>query len=183
MVRNQIGNLTPAPYFGHNLCFKCSNESCKPILDIYVPRDFQKYKEFFNPMSFDPWNCPLKIWRSIGTPIPKVGVHLGMWGFNPSHFLTLLGAWNVTLGFHSWPTPLLAFAFIASPRLSLRHHHLKSLLIIFKMYVDLISFREFALSWCSILFPLSHISPRHDAPKHHSHPYNHHHYSSLNKED
>jgi hypothetical protein len=34
MVRNQIGNLTPGPSFGHNLCFKCPNESCEPILDI-----------------------------------------------------------------------------------------------------------------------------------------------------
>jgi hypothetical protein len=29
-------------------------------------------------MSFDPCNRPLKIWKSIGTLIPKVGVHLGV---------------------------------------------------------------------------------------------------------
>jgi hypothetical protein len=34
VVRSQIGTSTPGPSFGHNLCFKCSNESCKPILDI-----------------------------------------------------------------------------------------------------------------------------------------------------
>jgi len=34
MVKNQIGNLTHGPSFGHNLCFKCPNESCEPILDI-----------------------------------------------------------------------------------------------------------------------------------------------------
>jgi hypothetical protein len=37
-------------------------------------------------MSFDPCNCSLKIRKSIGTPIPKVGVHLGVWGV---HSLTL----------------------------------------------------------------------------------------------
>jgi hypothetical protein len=27
----------PGPSFSHNLCFKCPNGSCKPILDIYIP--------------------------------------------------------------------------------------------------------------------------------------------------
>jgi hypothetical protein len=27
-------------------------------------------------MNFDPWNCSLKIWKSIGIPTPKVGAHL-----------------------------------------------------------------------------------------------------------
>jgi hypothetical protein len=38
-------------------------------------------------MSFKPCNCPLKIWESIGIPNPKVGIHLGVWGFIPSTFL------------------------------------------------------------------------------------------------
>jgi hypothetical protein len=41
LVRSQIGNLTSGPSFGHNLCFKCLNEQCEPILNIYVPRAFQ----------------------------------------------------------------------------------------------------------------------------------------------
>ncbi len=36
IVESQIDNLTPSLSFGHNLCFKCPNGSCKPILDIYV---------------------------------------------------------------------------------------------------------------------------------------------------
>jgi hypothetical protein len=28
-------------------------------------------------MGFDPYNCILKIWESMGTPTPKVGVSLG----------------------------------------------------------------------------------------------------------
>jgi hypothetical protein len=40
MVRSQIVNLTFDPSFGHNLCFKCPNGSCKPSLNIYVSRAF-----------------------------------------------------------------------------------------------------------------------------------------------
>ncbi len=54
MVGSQIGILTPDLFWGQNLCFKFSNGSCKPILDIYVLRNFQWYKKFFNPMNFDP---------------------------------------------------------------------------------------------------------------------------------
>ncbi len=119
MVGNQIGNLTPNPSFGHNLCFKCPNGSWKLILNIYILRAFQWYKEIFNPMSFDPCNFPLKIWESIGTPIPKVGAHLGVWGFIPSHFPTLPITWSVILKLHSWPTPLQALVLVVSPRLRL----------------------------------------------------------------
>ncbi len=96
VLESQIANLTPSPSFAHNLCFRYPNGSCKPILDIYVLRYFQWYKELFNPMSFDPWNHPLKIRESIRIPTPKVGAHLGMWGFIPSHSLALPRAWNVT---------------------------------------------------------------------------------------
>jgi hypothetical protein len=119
MVGSQIVNLTPGFSFGYNLCAKCSNGSREPILDIYVPRAFQWYNELFNPMGFDPSNCSLKIQKSTGTPSPKVGAHLGVWRFIPSHSLALLGAWNVTLELPSWPTPLQAFALVTSPRLRL----------------------------------------------------------------
>jgi hypothetical protein len=121
VVGSQIGTLTPNPYFGHNLCFKYLNGTCKPILDIYVLRTFQWYNELFNPMSFDPFNHFLKTRKSIGTPIPKMGTHLGVCGCIPSHPLTLPRTWNVTHGLHSWPAPLQAFALITSPRLGSRH--------------------------------------------------------------
>jgi len=98
VVGNQIGNLIPSLSFDHNFCFKYSNGSCKPILDIYVLRDFQWYEKLFNQMGFDPCNCFLKIWESIGIPTPKVGAHLGVTGFILSHSLTLPKAWNVTPG-------------------------------------------------------------------------------------
>jgi hypothetical protein len=89
LVWSQIGSLTPDPSFGHNLCFKCPNEQWEPILDIYVPRAFQWYKERHKPLSFDPWNCSLRFRESTRTPSLKVGVALVVWMFIPSHSLTL----------------------------------------------------------------------------------------------
>jgi hypothetical protein len=129
MVRSQIANLTPDPSFVHNLCFRCLDESRKPVLDICVLRAFQWYKELFNPMCFGPCNHFLKIRGFIETPSPKVGVHLGVWRFNSHtfHTLNLLGAWNVISGFHSWHAPLKALALVASPRLGLRHEHTQTI--------------------------------------------------------
>jgi hypothetical protein len=79
-------------------------------------------------MSFDPCHRPLKIQESIGAPIPKMGIHLGVWGFIPSHSLTFPGARNATPKLHSWPTPSQALALITSPRLRLRQI-MKSLLL------------------------------------------------------
>jgi len=42
-------------------------------------------------MSFDLYNRSSKIQESIETSTPKVGVHLGMWGFIFSHSPTLPG--------------------------------------------------------------------------------------------
>jgi hypothetical protein len=91
VIGNPIGTLTPGLFFAHNLCCKYSNGSCETILDIYVLRNFQWYKEVFNPMSFKPSNCSLKIQDFIASPIPEVGIHLGVCGFIPSHPLTLPG--------------------------------------------------------------------------------------------
>jgi hypothetical protein len=98
VVRSQIANLTSGSSFGHNLCFKCPNGTCNPILDINVPKDFKWYKELLKPLSFDPYNHPLKIWESTGIPSPKVGVAFKVWGFIPSHFSTLPRACGVTFG-------------------------------------------------------------------------------------
>jgi hypothetical protein len=109
VVGSQIGSLTFGPSFGHNLCFKCPNEQCEPILDIYVPRAFHWYKERHKPLGFDPYNCSLKFWESTGTPSPKVGVSLGVWVFTPSHSLTLFyipGSMWCDSSASSWPAPL-----------------------------------------------------------------------------
>jgi hypothetical protein len=121
LVRSQIGSLTFGLSFGHNLCFRCPNEQCEPILDIYVPRAFQWYKERHKPLSFDPWIHSLKFWKSIGTPSPKVGVALGVWRFIPSHFPTLPGVCDVTPGLSLGLHPCNPLALVASPKLGLRH--------------------------------------------------------------
>jgi hypothetical protein len=121
VIGSQIDNLIPNFFFGHKLCFQYPNGSCEPILDIHFPRAFHWCKELVNPMNFYPYNCSLKIRKSIRILTPKVGVHLGMWGLIPSHFPTLLGTWNVTLGLHSRLAPLQALALVASLRLGLQH--------------------------------------------------------------
>ncbi len=121
MVGSQIVNLTCNLSFGHNLCFRCPNGSCKPILDIYILIAFQSYKELFNPLSFDPCNRFLNIQKSSGIPTPNVRVPLGVWGSIPSHSLALLGACTLTPRLPSWPATLQALALVMSPRLRLRH--------------------------------------------------------------
>jgi len=43
-------------------------------------------------MNFVPYNFPLKFFESIGTLTPKVGAHLGVWGFIPSHSFAFPGS-------------------------------------------------------------------------------------------
>jgi hypothetical protein len=88
MVGSQIANLTPSPSFGHNLCFKCPNGSCEASLDMYIPRNFQWYKEIFSPMGFDLCDRSLKIRESIETPTLKMGIRLGVGMFILSHSIT-----------------------------------------------------------------------------------------------
>jgi hypothetical protein len=114
------GSSTPGPSFGHNLCFRCSNEQCEPILDIYASRAFQWYKERHKTLRFDPSNRSLKFRESTGTPSPKVGVALGVWRLTPSHSPTLPGVFDVTPGLPLGPHPCNPFALVASPKLGLR---------------------------------------------------------------
>jgi hypothetical protein len=81
VVGSQTANLIPSLSFGYNLCFRCPNGSCDPILDIYVSIAFQWYEELFEPLSFDPYNHSLNIQESTKTPIPNMGVHLEVWEF------------------------------------------------------------------------------------------------------
>ncbi len=104
VVRNQIDTLIFGLSFSHNLYYKYSNGSCKPILNSYVLKYFQWYNERLNPMSFDPSNCSLKFLESTRTPIPKMGVHLGVCGLITSDSLALPKVWvwflGYTLGLH-----------------------------------------------------------------------------------
>jgi hypothetical protein len=78
VVGSQIASLTHGLSFCHNFYCRCPNGSCEPILDIYTSITFQWYKEIFNARCFDLCNRSLKVWESTGTPIPKMGAHLGV---------------------------------------------------------------------------------------------------------
>ena len=41
VVGSQTANLTPGPYFAHNLGDRCPNSQCEGIFDIYASRPFQ----------------------------------------------------------------------------------------------------------------------------------------------
>jgi len=41
LVRSRTTNLTPGPYFAHNLGFECPNRQCEAILDICASIPFQ----------------------------------------------------------------------------------------------------------------------------------------------
>jgi hypothetical protein len=113
VVGSQTANLTPGLSFDHNLCYRCPNGSCEPILDICTSIAFQWYKEIFKARGFDLCYRPLKFRESTETPTPKMGVHLGVWMF----ILTL----SHTPGLLSSPTFLWTLALVTSPKLGLRH--------------------------------------------------------------
>ncbi len=121
MVGSQTTSLIHDLSFYHNLCFKCANESWKPILDIYVSIDFQWYKELSKLMCFDPCNRILNIRDSIWIPTPTMGVHLGVWGFIPSHFLHFREHVMWLPGLPLGPQPCNPLALVASSRLGLQH--------------------------------------------------------------
>jgi hypothetical protein len=121
VVGSQTANLTHGVSFDHNLCFKCPNGQCEPILNIYVSIAFQWYRELFKMMGFDLCNCTWKIRESIwdfnshnGSSVESVKVHS----------LTLFAlprACDVTLGSPSWHVTLQPFALVTSPMLGLQH--------------------------------------------------------------
>jgi hypothetical protein len=120
VVGNQIANLTPDLSFGHNLCFRCPNGWCEPILDIYTLIHFQWYNEHFKARSFDPYNHALKIWNSIRNSNSQHGSSFGSVRVHFLTFFALPGACEVTPMSPSWAATLPHLALVESPRLGLR---------------------------------------------------------------
>jgi hypothetical protein len=92
MGESQIANLISDSSFGHNLCFKYLNGSCEPNLDIYI----EELSNDIRNTSIQ-WVLTIVIifWKfknPFETLTPTMGIHLGVWGFTPSHSL------------HSWST-------------------------------------------------------------------------------
>jgi hypothetical protein len=71
-------------------------------------------------MGYDPWNFSMKLQESIETPTPKMGTHLGVWGFVPSHSPALPRAWDVTPRLPSWHALLQSLTLDTNPRLRLQ---------------------------------------------------------------
>jgi hypothetical protein len=68
VVGNQTVILTSDPSFAHKFGYRCPNDSCEAILDIYTSRPFQLYKEHINVRCFDPCNCLLSFRETRRTP-------------------------------------------------------------------------------------------------------------------
>jgi hypothetical protein len=118
VVGSQIVNLTPSLSFAHNLCFKCPNEQCEPILDIYTSISFQWYKELLKARSFNPCNGALKIRESFRDSNSQHGSSLG--SVRVHHTLCTPGSmWSAPWS-PSWPATLQPVALVVSPRLGLR---------------------------------------------------------------
>jgi len=111
MVKNKINTLIINPSFNHNLCCKYSNGQCEPILDIYVLKALQWYKEIFNSMIFGPLNHFLKIQKSIETPTLKVGPLGSVWAHSFTLSYTPENVY-VIFGLHSQPTPFHALTLV-----------------------------------------------------------------------
>jgi hypothetical protein len=119
MVGSRTANLTPGPSFGHNLCFKYLNGSCKPILDICIPRPFQWYKQISQSNEFWLLQSPFEgsgvHWDSnsqSGSSLGSVGVHALTLSYTPRSM-------NCGSRVHIWPVPLQALALVLNPRLGL----------------------------------------------------------------
>jgi hypothetical protein len=72
VVGSQTTSLTPGPSFAHNLGYRCPNDQCKAIFDIYTSRPFQWHQEHFNARCFWPCCRALNIWESWRTPNPQL---------------------------------------------------------------------------------------------------------------
>jgi hypothetical protein len=70
VVGSQIGSLTPGLSFAHNLGYRCPNDQCEAILDIYTSRPFQWHQEHPKARCFGPCCRALNIWESRRTPTP-----------------------------------------------------------------------------------------------------------------
>jgi hypothetical protein len=64
VVESQIANLTPDLSFCYNLCYRCTNGSCKLIFNIYILITFQWYKKTSIRGVLTP---VIKLW-SFGSP-------------------------------------------------------------------------------------------------------------------
>jgi hypothetical protein len=68
VVGSQTASLTLGPSFAHNLGWKCPNDQCEAIFDIYVSRPFQWHQERLNARCFRPCYWALNVRESRRIP-------------------------------------------------------------------------------------------------------------------
>jgi hypothetical protein len=68
-------------------------------------------------MNFDPLKHFLKIWESIGTPIPQSGSPFGSVWVHSLTFSRIPNSVNMTPELPSWPSPFHALALVMNSRL------------------------------------------------------------------
>jgi hypothetical protein len=100
VVGSQTANLTPGPSFAHNLGFRCPNDQCEAIFDIYVLRPFQWHQERLNARCFGPCCRALNIRESRRTPNPQPFQVLG---FTPTLGQSGVATFRVSLGLNYKP--------------------------------------------------------------------------------
>jgi hypothetical protein len=120
VVGTQTANLTPGPSFAHNGGYRCPNDQCEAIFDIYVSRPFQWHQENTNARCFGPCCRVLNIWESRRTPNPQLFQVLG---FTPT-----LGQSGVAMyeNFWGWEMkrPLIPFGDVKSiPSSAYNYYH------------------------------------------------------------
>jgi hypothetical protein len=71
VVGSQTASLTPDPSFAHNLGYRCSNDQCQEIWDIYTSRPFQWHQKHPNTRCFGRAPSP-QLWECSHT-WPKWG--------------------------------------------------------------------------------------------------------------
>ncbi len=81
MVGSQIASLTPGPSFAHNLGYRCPNDQCEAIFDIYASRTFQQHQEHPKFKVFWPL---LSNSKHLGVSEDSKSPTLGVWGFTPT---------------------------------------------------------------------------------------------------
>ncbi len=77
VVGSQTASLTPGPSFAHNLGWRCPNDQCEAIFDIYVSRPFQWHQERLNVRCFGSFYRALNIRESRRTPSSQLFQVLG----------------------------------------------------------------------------------------------------------
>jgi hypothetical protein len=76
-----VVSLIPGPSFAHNLGWRCPNDQCEAIFDIFVSRPFQWHQEHPNARCFAPCYWALNIRESRRTPNPN---SFQVLGFTPT---------------------------------------------------------------------------------------------------